>query len=261
MNLCALRGLSATLLVTLAACGGGDSDPGAGGGSPQPPPATVNVLAGGWSGSAGAVENAQVFVLSDGTAWTFITSVNHAPLDMVVGSLVLANGQLSSTGMRAFDYETLSSTGATASGTYVVGSQMNFTITPDGVSVGVPIAVRAVASTDYDPARAAALADIAGAWGGAFTSTETGVVAISPTGIIQNFTTSEGCSALGSVAPRANENVFDVSLTLGPAPCSAPSATATGTGFVVGSGSAARLYVGVKTADGTQGATFIGGRP
>jgi hypothetical protein len=261
MDLSALRGLSATLLVTLAACGGGGgSDQGSG--HPNPPPAgATSVLAGGWSGSGAPGESVQLFVIADGTAWTFAMNASNAPLDMFVGALALSNGQLSSTGMRAFDYDTRTAVGAVASGTYVVGSQMAFTITPDGATVGMPIAVNAVPATDYDPARPAALADIAGAWGGAFTSDETGVVAISPTGIIQNFTTSTGCSGLGSVAPRANENVFDVSLTLGPAPCAAPDATATGTGFVVGNGAAARLYVGVKTADGSQGATFIGGRP
>lgn len=263
------RVLAIALLATLAACGGGggggDSDQGAGGTPPvpppaPPPPATFNVLAGGWSGSAAAGESAQVFVLADGTAWTFVKAANQGPLDMYVGTLVLANGQLSSTGMRAFDYETLGASGATANGTYVVGSQMNFAITRDGASVGVPIAVSAVASTDYNHGRAAALAEIAGAWGGAFRTTETGVLAISDSGVIQNFTTSNGCSGLGALAPRSYENVFDVALTLGGPPCASSGTTATGTAFVVGSGASARLYLGVKNADGTSGATFIGGR-
>jgi hypothetical protein len=254
---------AAAAAALIAACGGGGggggNDQGAGGNPPNP--GATSVLAGGWSGSGAPGETVQVFVVADGTAWAFAMNANRAPMDMYVGALVPSNGQLSSTGMRAFDYETTTSTGASASGTYVVGSQMAFTITPDGASVGVPISVTAVAATDYDPTRAAALADIAGAWGGAFRSSETGVVAISSTGVIQNFTTSAGCSGLGSVTPRTNENVFDVSLTLGPAPCAAPGATATGTAYVVGSGATARLYVGVKTADGSQGATFIGGRP
>jgi hypothetical protein len=256
-----LTAAAATLIAACGGGGGGDNDQGAGGNPPNPPPAGgTSVLAGGWSGSGAPGESVQVFVVADGTAWTFAMNPNNAPLDMYVGALVTSNGQLSSTGMRAFDYETTTAAGASASGTYVVGSQMAFTITPDGAA-GIPIAVSATPSADYDPARAATLAEIEGAWGGAFRSSETGVVAISSTGVIQNFTTSAGCSGLGSVTPRTNENVFDVSLTLGPAPCAAPGATATGTAFVVGSGTAARLYVGVKTADSSQGATFIGGRP
>jgi hypothetical protein len=259
------RLLAAAAAVLMAACGGGGggdgNDQGAGGNTPNPPSGGTSVLAGGWSGSGAPGETARVFVVADGTAWTFAMNASNAPLDMYVGTLVTSNGQLSSTGMRAFDYETLVAAGAAATGTSVAGSQMTFTINVDGATTGVPFSLTAVPTTDYDPARAATLSDIAGPWGGAFRSIETGVVAISSTGVIQNFTTSEGCSGLGSVVPRANENVFDVSLTLGPAPCAAPGATATGTAFVVGSGTAARLYIGVKTADGSQGATFIGGRP
>lgn len=257
------RLLAAAAAVLMAACGGGggggDNDQGAGGNAPNPPPTgSTNVLAGGWSGSGAPGETAQVFVVANGTAWTFASNANNAPLDMYVGALVLSNGQLTSTGMRAFDYETLAAAGAAASGSYVVGSQMAFTITRDGSSTGVPITVSAVPTTDYDPARPANLAAIAGAWSGRFTPAETGGVVVTPTGTI-NTATSAGCLSSGVLTPRANENVFDVNVTLvATGTCATPNAVASGTAFVVGSGSSARLYLGLKTADGAQGATFIG---
>jgi len=257
------RLIAGAAAALIAACGGGGggggNDQGAGGIPSNPPPAGgTSVLAGGWSGSGAPGETVQVFVVADGTAWAFAMNANNAPLDMYVGALELSNSQLSSTGMRAFDYETRTAAGAGASGTYVVGSQMAFTVTPDGAAVGVPITVNAVPANDYDPARAAVLADAARAWNGHFTPTETGGVVVSPDGSV-NTATSEGCLSSGLLMPRANENVFDVEVTLvATGTCLTPNAKATGTAFVVGSGAMARFYLGLKTADGSQGATFIG---
>jgi hypothetical protein len=259
------RLLAAAAAALIAACGGGgggDNDQGSGGGPPNPPPVGgTNVLAGGWSGSAGAGESAQVFVLADGSTWVFTKSADEVPQEMFFGGLALNSGSLSSTGMRAFDYDARTASGASASGSYVVGSSMAFTVTLDGASSGTAISLSSVGPTDYNPAQAASLAAIAGPWGGNFRPSETGVLAVASDGRIENFTTSLGCSGFGTLTPRANENVFDLSLTLGPAPCAAPNAVATGTAYVVGSGSTARIYLGVKTADGLQGASFIGRRP
>jgi hypothetical protein len=256
------RLFAAAAAALIAACGGGgggDNDQGAGGNPPNPPPTGgTSELAGGWSGSGAPGESAQVFVLADGTAWTFAMGANNTPLDMYVGALVLSSGQLSSTGMHTFDYETLAAASASASGSYVVGSQMSFAITREGATASVPISVSAVPTTDYDPARAADLTAIAGAWNGRFTPTETGGVVVTPAGAI-NTATSAGCLSSGVVTPRANENVFDVSVTLvATGSCLTPNAVATGTAFVVGSGANARLYLGLKTATGSQGATFVG---
>lgn len=253
---------AATTLIAACGGGGGGNDQGSGGGTPNPPPTGgTHALAGGWSGSASADESAQVFVLADGSSWTFIQSAGEVPQDMFFGSLVLASGSLSSTGMRAFDYDARTAAGASATGSYVVGSSLAFTVTLDGAGSGTAINLSAVGSTDYNAAQPASLAAIAGPWGGNFRPSETGVLAVASDGRIENFTTSLGCSGFGMLTPRANENVFDLSLTLGPAPCAAPNAVASGTAYVVGSGATARIYLGVKTADGLQGASFIGRRP
>jgi hypothetical protein len=258
------RLIAVAAAVAMAACGGGgggsDNDQGAGGNPPNPPAGGTSLLAGGWSGSGAPGETARVFVVADGTAWTFAMNASNAPLDMYVGTLVTSNGQLSSTGMRAFDYETLAAADAAATGTYVAGSQMAFTINVNGATTGVPFSLTAVPTTDYNPALAADLTAIAGAWNGRFTPAETGGVFVTPAGAITT-TTSAGCLSSGTVTPRANENVFDVNVTLtATGSCLTPNAVATGTAFVVGSGATARLYLGLKTASGSQGAAFVGTR-
>jgi hypothetical protein len=252
--------ISAVLSLLLAACGGGGGGGGSaenpGGGGANPPPTSTSPVAGAWSGTAGAGVQSQVFVLADGTLWAFVGAV---PATMFRGPLQASGGALSGSALRGIDYVGKLSFDANASGSYVPGSSMALTLTPAGASSGTQFALSAVSSGVYDPARAAALADVAGAWGGAFTAAETGVVSISNAGAITTVT-SEGCSGAGTLTPRQNENVFDMVLTLGPAPCAAPNETATGAAFVVGTGTAARLYFGVVTTSGTQGATFVGGR-
>jgi hypothetical protein len=257
-----LAAAAATLIAACGGGGGGDNDQGAGGNPPNPPPAGgTSVLAGGWSGSGAPGESVQVFVVADGTAWTFAMNPNNAPLDMYVGALVTSNGQLSSPGMSAFDYETRTAASASVSdGTYVVGSQMAFKITADGALVGVPISVSATPSSDYDPADDADPAAITGAWNGRFTPTETGGVVVTSAGAITT-STSEGCTSQGTLTPRPNENVFDVEVNLlATGTCATPNAVATGSAFVVGSGANARLYLGLKTENSSQGATFVGTR-
>jgi hypothetical protein len=258
------RLLAAAAAVLMSACGGGGggdgNDQGAGGNTPNPPSGGTSVLAGGWSGSGAPGETARVFVVADGTAWNFVMNSSNAPLDMYVGTLVTSNGQLSSTGMRAFDYETLAAADAAATGTYVAGSQMTFTINVDGATTGVPFSLTAVPTTDYDPGDPADLTAVAGAWNGRFTPAETGGVVVAPDGTITTAT-SAGCLSSGVMRPRVNENVFDVDVTLvATGTCATPNAVASGTAFVVGSGASAHLYLGLKTATGSQGATFIGTR-
>jgi hypothetical protein len=260
------RLLAAAVAVVMAACGGGgggsDNDQGAGGNPPNPPAGGTSVLAGGWSGTAAPGEIAQVFVTADGTAWAFAMNANNAPLDMYVGALVASGGQVSSPGMTAFDYDERTATDAgVTEGTYVVGSQLAFKITAQGATAGVPIAVNSVPASNYDPTPAAKLADVGGAWNGHFTASETGGVFVNPTTGAITTSTSEGCLSSGTLTPRQNENVFDVDVTLvATGTCLTPNAVATGTAFVVGSAPNARLFIGLKTKDSTQGATFTGTR-
>jgi len=73
----------------------------------------------------------------------------------------------------------------------------------------------------------AVLSEVVGQWN--TMSTEGGLVTvdISATGVL---TLSEaGCTGTGTITPNASgKNVFDISVTFGPAPCFIPNATATG---------------------------------
>lgn len=246
--------------LVLTACGGGGGGDGSDSGNSNNPPVVApggtSPVAGGWSGSAtSSGEAARVFVTADGTMWAFL-SASEVPMDLYAGGLTAATGQLSASTLRAFDFQTKTAAAATATGSYTAGSAMNVTITPVA-GTATTIALTSIGSADYAPGAAASMATITGGWGGSFLPGETGVVSILGDGTV-NTITSEGCSSAGVVTARANENVFDMQLVLGPAPCAAPGATAVGSIFIVGSGSGARMYMGVKTADGSQGAGFIG---
>jgi hypothetical protein len=84
----------------------------------------------------------------------------------------------------------------------------------------------------YDYNRPAQLSAIAGAWSGFFTTGDAGTLTISANGTFA-FTTSAACAISGTATPRASgKNVFNVSVTFGPAPCLRPNSAASGVAII-----------------------------
>ena len=86
----------------------------------------------------------------------------------------------------------------------------------------------APAASSYNYDVATPISAIAGNWSGTSLAGEANPFAITTSGAISGRS-ALGCTFTGTAAPRASgKNVFDVTITFGPAPCVLPAALVTG---------------------------------
>src|SRR5262249_7431894 len=104
------------------------------------------------------------------------------------------------------------------------------------------------ATYNYDAP--ASLATIAGAWTLSLTDGTTLNTTISTIGVLTGSSPS-GCTYSGVLAPRSSgKNVFNVTLSSGPAPCTYPNLSASGVGiaFATGAGTMQLMFATTNSA-------------
>ena len=233
--------------VLLAACGGGgDSD----GEDTPPPPAPVTSSAEGfWVGKSSTGWDVSLAILENGESWG-VYQYNGILYGALHGATTSSNGNLSGSGA-----EVNFATGAVATsayqGSYTPKSSLNLQ-TQSGVTFS-----GAYASVYDQPA---SLTTLAGTYTGSGVATgapvQSAVVTVSASGAI-NSPPSLGCSASGTVKPRASgKNVFDLSLTWNGANCSLGNGTVVS--GVVYYENGRLIAMGLKSGSQTDGFIFTG---
>lgn len=241
----------------LAACGGGG-----GGGDDDNGDAIASSLAGGYSAAANNGTSGNAIVLEDGSVWN-IGGVEAGGVllvsSMTQGTIGLSGTNVTSSNLREYDFESASPLAVNFSGTVASSGVISGSLTASGFNP-VSVTLTPTPSTDFNYDTPASLSAIAGTWTGFFSTGDTGSIAISSGGVVSSVT-DFGCSIGGSVTPRpSGKNVYNVSLTFGPAPCALPNGSAAGIAVIVGSGAQTQLTVGATTADRSLGAAFFGSR-
>lgn len=149
---------------------------------------------------------------------------------LVQGSGSASNGSFSSTDAKDF-YKDQTAVAASLSASY--SPNVNFNGTVAGGTTPSTFTSAPLAASLYNYKTAANLADITGSWPLMDNiRDELFALNITPTGTVTGSSwggTSTGCSLNGAIAPRpSGTNVFNVSLTFGPAPCATPGLSVTG---------------------------------
>ncbi|QJY31665.1 hypothetical protein HND92_00855 [Diaphorobacter sp. JS3050] len=221
-----LAGYSVLVAATLlTACGGGGSDDASTATpTPAPPPAATSAE-GFWMGKSAAGYDVAVAVLENGDTWGVYTS-GSTLYGALQGKTTSSNGALTGSG-REFNLLSNSVSQGSYSGTYTAKNRLDLRLS-DGNSFS------ATYSTFYD--QPTSLSALAGTYRGYGVGTGAPVqwlaVTISASGAV-SYPTTLGCSASGSVTPRASgKNIFDLRITFSGASCTLGNgATVSGVGY------------------------------
>lgn len=246
--------------AVLAGCGGSSSDTSTP--PPPPPPTAISTLEGVYHGTVSEGSEQVSLVLENGQFYSMYGStaadgIFHA-YGVVQGSGTATTGSFSSTDAKDFFRDGTSPT-ASVSATFSPTVSFNGTVTEGTTPFTFTSAP--LAASLYNYKTAASIADIAGAWTMASMQDESFDLTISSAGAVTG-TSASGCSLTGTVTPRpSGKNVFNVSLTFGAAPCTAPGQSASGIGiqFALADGRHELLVAGTDT-DRATAMIFAGAR-
>lgn len=246
--------------AALVACGGG------GGPAPTASSSTPTVLGaattqGVYTGTltGGGSTAFELLLLENGETWMLYGTPGTSSFQ--VRGFVQGTASLSGSGFSAGsvkDYGTVPPSSGSISGT-VSGPGVSGTVTEGGQ--GVTFSGTALSGTSYDYNTAATLAQVTGTWSlGSLDGTPTSIT-ISTDG---KLTGNRGsCGLTGSVTPRASgKNVFDVTVTTGASPCTAPGTTSAGIGltYLVNGTASRQLVLAVTNPAKTSGSAYFGVR-
>jgi hypothetical protein len=214
----AAAGLAIAALIV--GCGGGGDSPAP---APAPTPApTPKVSAEGfWQGTSSTGYSVVGVVLENGEYW-FIYSLNNFISGVVQGSGQSSNGSFTST--NAVD---LNVDGSILAGSVSGSYRVNQSFSGTGSGTGGSFTF----SLTYDPSydRPASQSAVAGTWAARISPTQTLSVTVGSNGVLTG--SFNGCSLSGSFTPRpSGKNVYQVTYTLGSAPCVLPGTTFSGVG-------------------------------
>jgi hypothetical protein len=251
MNLERIRGsvFGLLFLIGLSACSGGAGDTSTPSAA-SPPAASAEGL---WFGTTTNTNRTVTgVVLDDGVFW-FLYSVVDDPsiiAGVVQGNSSSQNGVLTTSNATDFSVERIPSVlTPTVDGNYTTKQNLSGTIT-----YPTPLQETFMTTYDSDYESAPDISTIAGLYTGPVALNETVSVTVSSTGDITGQSLT-GCTFQGSFKPRAQGNVFDVTITFGPQnTCSNKNATVNGVGFF----HAGKLYSAALNDDRTNGVVFIG---
>lgn len=243
-----LLSLGVTLLF-LSACGGGG-----GGFEPAEPTAARGLY-------SGPISNGRALdfvVLGDGTYWGVYSTVAD---DNLVAGLIQGQGSTSGTAFtssngRDFNLEGLGIQNLT------LNAEFDEMTSFEGTARYSPSnEVTFTATYDDDFELTPSLASVAGTFSGMAASsggTESATLSISAVGAVTG-SGSSGCTFSGTIAPRADGNVYDVSISFNGGTC--VNGTATTAGIGVYDATAKQLIAAVLNGSRTDGAIFVGTKP
>lgn len=239
--------------VTLSGCGGG-GDP-----APAAPPAapSATTALGLWTGTTDANRAMTGLVLSDGTYYVLYSRVGVPSLiaSVVQGTSSMSGSTFSSVDGRDFNLEGAGVLPVTVSATAVTKQSLNGVVK---YSNGTTTAFTSVYKADFE--QTPALATVAGTYSGqvAFSlGVQNATVTVSSGGQLSG--SGSGCAFSGTVAPRADGNAYNFSVTFGASPCFFSGQTLGG--IVYFDSATKRLYAAAPNATRTDGVLFVGSKP
>jgi hypothetical protein len=204
----------------------------------------------------------EMLVLDTGEFWSLYgtqTSTNFVVAGFVQGTGNASNGSFASSNAKDFGFRpavadtvnaSYNKTAKTISGT------VSSTVGTVSFSGGP------IAGSLYNYDASASLSTVSGSWSTTSTTGETIALSVNSSGALA-ATSSLGCSFTGTVTPRpSGKNVFNVTLSFGPAPCALSGQTATGiaVAYPLPSGGLTQLIVGVTDSARTLGVAAFGTR-
>jgi hypothetical protein len=195
---------------------------GCGGGGSAAPAATASTTAEGtYSGSITNSTTASAFstvVLEDGQVWAMYgnnVGGQLVVLGIIEGQGASNNGTFTSTTIK--DFGASPAISGSLNATYVTGASLTGTITAGGGTFGIK--GTAIPAATYDYNTPASLGSVVGNWNMSSTSGNSIALNIAANGTFTGTATG-ACSLSGSVTPRpSGKNIFNVQMTIGPAPC------------------------------------------
>jgi hypothetical protein len=233
--------------------GGGSSDSG------SITPAPVAKAEGAYEGTMSSGYAFNALVLENDEFWALYGQQSGGTL--YVYGLLQGNGSSNGTHfagpVRDFFYNGAVVAGNLAA-TYVPRTTLNGSATEGTQTVTFSGSAISTANFNYD--QPASLAAVAGSWTGGTLNGSVGTVNISSTGVIAGSTS--GCTFTGNLSPRASgKNVFNATITMGPAPCTAPGVTGTGIAlnYRTNSGKSQLLVAGIDSTKSV-GTAFLAQR-
>jgi hypothetical protein len=223
--------------------------------STSPPAVVQGLYSGTLTGSTST--NFQLLALENGDVWSLYGTPSGASFRVrgfIQGPTARNGSAVSSSSVKdfGFDRALAGSLAGTLTAT-TVGGTVTFS------TGAVTFSGTAVPTGTYNYNAAATNSQVAGTW---TLSALDGTSATVSVGTNGSFTgNNAGCAITGTILPRASgKNVFDVSVTSGPAPCFAPGTTSTGIALtsVLADGTTRQLIVAGVNAGRTAGNAFFG---
>jgi len=221
--------MASSLALTSCSRGGSGSD------STMSSTATSTKAAGLYSGTGTATTPGvtlgafQLLILENDEYWWMYG--DSAPTRLVIDNFEQGQGESTATTFTSAtgtDFAEPGSADPTITATYVPNGNISG-ITTSSFSRAT-FSADPVARTTYDYNAAANLAVIVGAWSLSALDGYAAAINIGANGVITG--TSGGCTLTGNIAPRqSGKNVFNTSVTFGPATCSRAGQTFTGIGL------------------------------
>lgn len=231
------------LAVLLAACGGGSDDS---------PPTAV----GAWTGTTTTQRDVTALVLGDGSYYLLYSAVANPS---VVGGAVQGTGTLVDHEFRSSDALGFSAEGAglqpgTLAATVTFGRSFDGTFTP---TTGTAMSFQTTPDWGflYPPSLQALAGSYTGQAGFAL-GVRPAVFTVTSTGAVTS--NINGCPITGTAAPRADGNVYDLTIVFGGAPCAFPGASFSGIAYL--RPDTGRLYAVARNAPSQQSVIFSGSR-
>lgn len=209
-----------SIATALVACGGG------GGGSSSDNSISAEGV---WSGSSSSGYNFDLLVLENGDLYSIYGTLSGGVLlvrgfdqgsSKMTGSTLNAN-------ITEYDYSGTSTGTVTAkvvTGTSLNGSAINSSGTSTVTFTSSPLST---AAATYNYNTAPVISDVLGNWVGTVLDGSAATVSISAAGGITG--NNQGCTFTGTASPRSSgKNIFNMTLTFGPSPCTYPGQKVSG---------------------------------
>jgi hypothetical protein len=243
------------IAAILCGCGGGSST------GPTPTLTMTSVPQGLYSGttSAGGTMAGGTMaglVLPDGSFYFLYTAPGNTNLigGAIQGSMSALDGTFLSVAAKDVDLLGWGVLTTAIQGTYTIKQRLAGTV--NFLSMNQSVGFDSVYSSQYEvPASLAAIAGTYVGNAGTPAGSESTTISVSAAGAVAGVGAS-GCTFSGVASPIPNANAFQISMTMGGAPCAEPNTVLTGAAFY--EASTRRLFGVGMTASRDNGAVFAG---
>ncbi len=233
------------------ACGGGYGD----GRFSSLPQSTATSAEGRWTGATPTGRTVGGLVLDDGSYWVFYTARGNPNVlaGLIQGTGTSHSGSFGSSNTRDFNVEGASIHSGAMSGTYVSKKSFHGTIAYVNGDTE-----RFTSTYDADYELAPNMTLVVGTYAGLRADNQTVTVTVDSAGTLSGQS-SDGCTFVGALSPRAKGNVFYHAVTFEGGPCRQGTETVTGVAFY--DAATNRLYSAALDSARTNSYIFVGTKP